>query len=75
MQTKSDALHDLVPFVQFKKPEKRPWRSVTFSKIAGQKPTTLLKVTFLHGCFPRFLNRTSLTKFRKASHTFIYFDF
>ena len=35
MQTKSDALHDLVPFVQFKKPEKRPWRSVTFSKIAG----------------------------------------
>ena len=35
MQTKSDALHDLVPFVQFKKPEKRPWRSVTFIKIAG----------------------------------------
>ena len=30
-----DALRDLVPFVQFKKREKHPWRSVTFSKIAG----------------------------------------
>ena len=26
-----DALHDLVLFVQFKKREKHPWRSVTFS--------------------------------------------
>ena len=25
------ALHDLVPFVQFKKREKHPWRSVTFN--------------------------------------------
>ena len=30
-----DALHDLVTFVQFKKREKHPWRSVTFSKAAG----------------------------------------
>ena len=30
-----DALHNLVPFVQFKKREKHPWRSFTFSKIAG----------------------------------------
>ena len=29
------ALHDSVPFIQFKKREKQPWRSVTFSKIAG----------------------------------------
>ena len=29
-----DALRDLVPFVQFKKREKHPWRSVTFSKVA-----------------------------------------
>ena len=29
------ALRDLVPFVQFKKREKHPWKSVTFSKIAG----------------------------------------
>ena len=27
-----DALHNLVPLVQFKKREKHPWRSVTFSK-------------------------------------------
>ena len=30
-----DALRDLVPFVQFKKREKHPWRSVTFRKLAG----------------------------------------
>ena len=29
-----DAMHDLVPFVLFKKREKHPWRSVTFSKVA-----------------------------------------
>ena len=29
------ALHDLVPFVQFKKHEKHSWRSVNFSKVAG----------------------------------------
>ena len=29
----SDALRDLVPFVQFKKREKHLWRSVTFSKV------------------------------------------
>ena len=33
--TYSDALRDLVPFVQFKKREKYPWRSVTFSKHEG----------------------------------------
>ena len=30
-----DALHDLLPFVQFKKREKLPWKSVNFSKVAG----------------------------------------
>ena len=39
-QTIRDALHDLVPFAQFKKREKHPWRRVTFSKVA-------LKVTLL----------------------------
>ena len=29
------ALCDLVAFVQFKKHEKHPWRSVNFSKVAG----------------------------------------
>ena len=33
-----DALRDLVPFVQFTKREKHPWRSVNFSKVAGWKP-------------------------------------
>ena len=32
---KCGALFDLVPFVQFKKREKHPWRSVTSSKVAG----------------------------------------
>ena len=49
-----DALRDLVPFVQFKKSEKHPWRSVTFSKVAVKKSATLLKVTIRHGCFSRF---------------------
>ena len=30
-----DVLRDLVPFAQFQKREKHPWRSVTFSKVAG----------------------------------------
>ena len=30
-----DILRDLVTFVQFKKREKHPWRTVTFSKVAG----------------------------------------
>ena len=30
-----DALHDLVPFLQFKKREKHPWWSATFIKVAG----------------------------------------
>ena len=46
-----DALRNLVPFVQFKKHEKQPWRSATFSK----EPAALLKGTLLHGCFSRFL--------------------
>ena len=33
--SKCDALRDLVPFVQFKKREEHPWRSVNFSKVAG----------------------------------------
>ena len=29
------AFRDLVPFAQFKKREKHPWKSVNFSKVAG----------------------------------------
>ena len=51
---KCDILCDLVPFVQFKKREKHQSRSVTFSKVAGFYPATLLKVILLYGCFSRF---------------------
>ena len=33
-----DALRDLVPFIQFKKREKHPGRSVNFSKVIGFSP-------------------------------------
>ena len=54
------ALHDLIPFVQFKKHEKHPWKSVIFSKVAGW--------THLHGCFSYFLNCASGTKSCNTSH-------
>ena len=56
----------MVPFVQFKKRETHPWRSVTFIKVA--EPAFLIKVTLLHGCFSRFLNCINGTKSRNASH-------
>ena len=63
MKTKliCDTLHDLIPFVQFKKRDKHSWRTVTFSKVAG------LKVTLLLWCFSRFLNCTNSSKSRKTS--------
>ena len=48
--------------------EKHPWRSVNFSKVAGFKSATLLKLTLLHGSFSRFLNCTNGTKPRNAAH-------
>ena len=38
-KTICDALHDLIPFVQFKKREKHPSMSVTFSKVAVKSNT------------------------------------
>ena len=35
-----DVLRDLVPFVQYKKREKKTWKSVTFSKVAGRRSVT-----------------------------------
>ena len=49
------ALRSLVPFAQFKKREKHPWRR-------RRRPATLLKLTLLHGCFSRFLSCTNATK-------------
>ena len=42
--------------------------SANFSKVAGLKPATLLKLTLLHGCFSRFLNSANGTKSRNAPH-------
>ena len=47
-----DALRNLEPYVQLKKREKHPWRSVYFSKVVGF--SLQLKLTLLHGCFSRF---------------------
>ena len=57
-----DVLRNLVPFVQLKKRERRPWRSVTLTKFSGFSNATLPKVTLLYGCFSRFLNYTHGTK-------------
>ena len=67
-QIHCDALHYLIPFVLFKTREKHIWRSATFSKVAGKKSATLLKVALLHECFSRFLNYSNGTKSRKTSH-------
>ena len=68
-----DALCDLVSFVQFKRREKHPRRSLTFNKSC----CNFIKVTPLHGCFSRFLNCTNGTKLLKVtkmgrSKAFIY---
>ena len=58
-----DTLRDLVPFVQFKKCDKRPRRSVTFSIVV-----TLLKVTLFLEYFSRFLSCRNGTKLCKGCH-------
>ena len=58
------ALRNFVLFVQFRKLEKHPWRSVTLSEVA----CLLLKVILLHGCFSRFLNCADGAKSLNASH-------
>ena len=64
-----DLLGDLVSLVQFRKHEKHPLRSATFSKVA------LLKVTLLYGCFSDFLNCTNGIKSCNASHTVIQYPY
>ena len=48
-----NVLHDLLPFVQFKKRENTQWSMLLLEKL-GLKPATLLKVALLHGCFHIF---------------------
>ena len=54
------ALCDLILCTHFKKREKHPWSSVTFSKVAGW--------ALLRGCFSRLSNCTNSTKSRNAPH-------
>ena len=65
---KYGALRDLVPFVQFKKHEKHPWRSVNFTAC------NFTKINASHGCFSPFLNCTNSTKSHNASQIRIYMD-
>ena len=62
-----DALHDLVPFVQFKNVNSTHGGVFLLEKLQV-KPATLLKATFLRECFSSFLNCPNSTKPRKASH-------
>ena len=55
-----DSSHDLVPFAQFKKRKKHPWRSSTFSKVT--------KISTPVWVFSHFLDCTNGTKLHKASH-------
>ena len=68
----SDALRDLVPFVQFKKREKHPWRSVTFSKVAGFSSKTnfaIERIPLLHshlGGWESIKTRTGANKINEG---------
>ena len=53
----SDALRELVPFVQIENRKKHPLRKLLL----------VLQATVLRGCFSRFLNCTNDTKSRNAS--------
>ena len=43
-----DALRDLVPFVKFKKREKYPWRSITFSAKSNTPPLVFFTIFKLY---------------------------
>ena len=57
-----DALRDLIPYEQFIKRQKHPWRSVTFNTFNFNKSNTRPWVLFT------FLNCTNGTTLHKASH-------
>ena len=57
-----DALRALVPFVQFKKREKYPWRSVPFSKVVSLRkishifsPFNVMNLEVLKGSHPKLI--------------------
>ena len=58
-----DVLRGLVPFEQFKKPEKHPWRSVAFSKVAGKlRKTSQISYPRTHTCVYYGLRNVSFSK-------------
>ena len=57
-----DALYDLVPSAQFKNVKN------THGDGGVLHPAALLKVTFVRGCFSRFLNCTNGTKSCNSSY-------
>ena len=69
-------LYFYISFVQCKKHEKHPWKSVAI------QPATLLKVAphpppphAPHGCFSRFLNFTNGAKSHKVSYMVLISQF
>ena len=62
---------DLVPFVQFKKCEKHPWKSISFSTAAGFSLQLFQKWPSSMGVFRVFWNCTNGTKSREVSHILI----
>ena len=49
--TLSDALHDLVPFAQFKKREKHPWKSVNTLSKSNFPPRVFYMFFKLYKCY------------------------
>ena len=62
-----NALHKLVPFVQFKNVKNTDGGGLLSVKLQASN-CNFLKVTLLHWCFSRFLNCANDTKSVKASH-------
>ena len=60
------ALCDLVPFVQYKKREKYPWRGVTFTEACN-----FTKINAPPWVFSRILNSRNDTKLRKVSQIYL----
>ena len=64
------ALRELLPFVQFEKPEDHRWRSVTLKKKLQASTCNFTKGVSPLWVFFTFLNCTDDTKSPKASHLF-----
>ena len=54
------ALRDLVPFAQFKKREKHPWRSINFSKVADWSEKSAGNYSIEKFILPNFMNLSTI---------------